>query len=589
MHLARFPRRKAVVAHPVGLRTIPSSIMLIVCLLLFPACKQGGETHDDEITDTACEPGAIICTDGSVVECDAEGTSWVVLETCGDDEICQDGTCLPAGDRDSVEFEDSIDDDIEEERIDFLPEEDPTDEADPLDWEEDERDFELDEDEETPDELVDEVELSDEDVEDSEELDQIDEFDIEDTTGEDQETCACSSGPCCDGCHFIATDHPCQFVEVTGFTCLEQRCAGPYYKSEKWIYCSGESAACDGLERHKPMEQGACLGGEICQEEGCVPSDQCQCECEEGLCCDGCYFYTEDTRCGTNVAAGNRCEGACGGELYSQTLDQFCSGSSPDCDGDLVGREDWSLEATCASWETCEIEGCREDDQICPQQCDHGACCDGWRFRESSWSCDTVGHEFACLDGTEPGADLYQKTTIQTCSGQNAQCDGELRELDWVISEFCTSDEYCDPEGCMPVGGCQEWWDCPSTDFYCRDQTCIRYEVVCEHDYTCPDDTLFCNTPFWACLPIDAPCEFDYDCTGHPAGEICDLIASQCINPPHCDVELNNCRPGTVCRELNELIGYQGNYCVECTSNDDCYEGLICENRLVQPDICRSP
>lgn len=66
------------------------------------------------------------------------------------------------------------------------------------------------------------------------------------------------------------------------------------------------------------------------------------CECTAGPCCDGCHFRPTSHRCAADVVYEASCaweSRSCPGysaRIWMELADQFCSGSSAECDGELV-------------------------------------------------------------------------------------------------------------------------------------------------------------------------------------------------------------------------------------------------------------
>lgn len=53
------------------------------------------DADDDAETSTLCEPGELRCLDDSTIqECEDDGSAFEDLETCEDDEICEEGECI---------------------------------------------------------------------------------------------------------------------------------------------------------------------------------------------------------------------------------------------------------------------------------------------------------------------------------------------------------------------------------------------------------------------------------------------------------------------------------------------------------------
>lgn len=68
-------------------------------------------------------------------------------------------------------------------------------------------------------------------------------------------SCECNEGPCCDGCFFMASTHPCAIDIVYESRCGSPTPSCPGYSariSDSYgsVFCSGLSSACDGAVMH---------------------------------------------------------------------------------------------------------------------------------------------------------------------------------------------------------------------------------------------------------------------------------------------------------------------------------------------------
>lgn len=85
-------------------------------------------------------------------------------------------------------------------------------------------------------------------------------------------TCECSSGPCCDGCHFRPATHVCEAERVTAASCGAAQHPTPACQSGKYyayrtvadVYCSGSSSACDGSTGAPEDVAEACINNTAC-------------------------------------------------------------------------------------------------------------------------------------------------------------------------------------------------------------------------------------------------------------------------------------------------------------------------------------
>lgn len=311
-------------------------------------------------------------------------------------------------------------------------------------------------------------------------------------------------------------------------------------------------------------------------------------------CCSDGNMHSHSVRCGLPIV--KRCDGSapdgCGGAWQYAQATQYCTGDSCDCEGEIRNYGRWHSYDFCRWDQQCDPDiGCIDAEEICVQCNDEdGPCCEDGRYLSEEERCLRIEYEEQCYWGEEPGDNVAYRSIEQFCSGESAVCDGEIVETDWSTSRFCFPNERCSQVGngfeCIPVD-CLFQSNCPD-DHVCRDGKCER--LVASYCWEECDDTtrFYCNQEYHLCLSLRGPCEADMDCIDSPTGEICDPVAKMCIAPPACDVNVNNCRPGTQCTFLNEFqgIGYQGNYCINCNDDSDCYEGLHCDDRFLLPNVC---
>jgi len=315
----------------------------------------------------------------------------------------------------------------------------------------------------------------------------------------------------------------------------------------------------------------------------------CVCELGDGSCCDGCHLKLAGVLCGYQVDIEERCfpeEGLCDASREQQIIDRVCSGNSAACDGPLIPRNAWYVIEECGEDEICETAECQSAPETCCN-CQEGPCCSGsCRFDSSEKICESVGFEISCPWGNDPGSDVGYRGNFKYCSGDSSECSGTTVQQDWTIYTACPEDHSCKDGWCVGLE-CEYHLECPE-EFYCRRGQCTHHENPCMQIPVgfCEDATLFCNEFYAECLSLQDPCESPEDCNNHPAGETCDPIMKKCRGLTNCLPSINNCYQGTACQHLNEPFGFQGDYCVNCRGNSDCYPGLHCEQRILYPDVC---
>lgn len=87
--------------------------------------------------------------------------------------------------------------------------------------------------------------------------------------------CECTEGPCCDGCDFRPDTYQCADDEVYNAKCLDadaEWCTSHAGRASilqdfQDVWCSGESAACDGETVHAKSVGGPCGGTDVCLGE----------------------------------------------------------------------------------------------------------------------------------------------------------------------------------------------------------------------------------------------------------------------------------------------------------------------------------
>ena len=100
------------------------------------------------------------------------------------------------------------------------------------------------------------------------------------------------------------------------------------------------------------------------------------CPCLAGLCCDGCNYLPDTSRCGgAPVAAAYQCAGTvCGADAEYQEQYQYCSGTSGQCDSDNLRWEDWQTLADCGTNALCSSDGASASCSTCASGCSGDSC-----------------------------------------------------------------------------------------------------------------------------------------------------------------------------------------------------------------------
>ncbi|HUT76748.1 MAG TPA: SUMF1/EgtB/PvdO family nonheme iron enzyme, partial [Polyangia bacterium] len=109
-----------------------------------------------------------------------------------------------------------------------------------------------------------------------------------------------------------------------------------------------------------------CAGTNVC----CNPdpdTDTNPVECVSGLCCDEGQYLGADVVCDSGVEQGCASTG-CGGDTQQRTVEQHCTGVSPDCTGNTV-TGDWALLSDCTAEQICQADGDSVACLTCPYGC----------------------------------------------------------------------------------------------------------------------------------------------------------------------------------------------------------------------------
>ena len=423
--------------------------------------------------------------------------------------------------------------------------------------------------------------------------------------------CDCIEGPCCDGCRFRSSETMCDGAAQTESRCESvnvndpnDTCgARPQHRNEVQ-FCTGQDAACTGETQWQPWEYDplSCLAEERCDVNAdpiCTPDAACTRQCTEGPCCDTTtYTYkVPGTICQTEVEVEYGCPDAayCGGDYKLRIKDRSCSGFGTACDGSLIARA-WQLVADCPGTQSCGVGGC-QDDLACACVCSEGVCCDGCYLLHGDSICNNdIGEEYGCPWGETAGSDVGVRTRVQYCSGDSTDCTGNPGWMAWTHHEDCAMWQTCRDAACVNLTPCSTNADCALYgDLYCRDGNCLPHVDPCDEDSDCEADE-FCNSAYGECLPQNVVCASNKDCQGYDHYDRCDTSYGFCYDPDCfdqngkrvcCDINRNNCRPGTTCSLVDSITYPDGYYCQGCTNRNNCYSNWQCTWLIGQGDICR--
>ncbi|KIG14346.1 hypothetical protein DB30_06948 [Enhygromyxa salina] len=100
---------------------------------------------------------------------------------------------------------------------------------------------------------------------------------------------------------------------------------------------------------------------EGCQDAGdgfddyCINNDP-QCDCNSGICCDGCNFRSSNFVCDQDADSQYSCSGnSCGDDLNIQFRDQLCPGNATSCTGGYGAWGPTQVAENCSVDQTCSV------------------------------------------------------------------------------------------------------------------------------------------------------------------------------------------------------------------------------------------
>ena len=367
-------------------------------------------------------------------------------------------------------------------------------------------------------------------------------------------------------------------------------CGGDSSKSEpcdgaclEGQICNEETNACEDSTTTECTSNDDCKDGKVCKDSKCVDdSTDAECtsndDCKDGKVCKDskCVEDSADIECTSNddctddkVCKEQKCVVPPECEFNSDCLDDLickdeqcvpeCS-VDDDCDGNLVCRD-----------EKCIVECMTDDD------CDGDLTCNNDRCTpecESDIDCSGAG---VCLEGK----------CIDACSS-NEDCDVDAGEIchNGECLANCVEDEDCETGVCRDEA-CVEC----STDDHCayneNGTHCVsNHCVACTGDEDC-SGKMTCNSNN-VCEPL---CESNSDCANKdsstPYCQNADqqeaAICVQCLEDSQCGQDQfcqdnackYECEKDIDCNE-NQKCDTSDHNCYECVENADCASNLVC-------------
>ncbi len=326
----------------------------------------------------------------------------------------------------------------------------------------------------------------------------------------------CAAGQICgdDGC-----GGTCGTCETELFCTEAQSCNGSPFLTEMYGLCSvgshpcdsdfipcSSSAGCDEGRASCEPDDGFCMSGLACFEEGDVDTDNPCRECAPPL--DTRRWVNDDTNiCDDDNPCTERDECSMG----------ICSGAIVVCENDNPCTDDFCDPATGCSF-TNNHAVC-DDTDLCTvgDLCSGGVCLSG----APSLACDDedVCTEDSCDSDMGCLFELIECDDLDECTVDS--CDPFSGCLNDIVD--CDDHDACTDDSCDPTFGCiQDDIDCDDGDDCtletCDEQLgCLRESLECDDDNSCTDDS--CD-PSTGCIHENNsnPCDDDDPCT---ADDIC--------------------------------------------------------------------
>lgn len=127
------------------------------------------------------------------------------------------------------------------------------------------------------------------------------------------------------------------------------------------VWCNGTDI-CDGAGHcvHEFPDENRCTESGSCALEAC-DEERRTCYASSTTVCDE---SEREVRCSTT-------QSGCGGSIEWRGVTRYCSGSSPDCDGEVIASDVWESDASCEPSQVCGgVEASCQDSLECVAWCD---------------------------------------------------------------------------------------------------------------------------------------------------------------------------------------------------------------------------
>jgi len=109
---------------------------------------------------------------------------------------------------------------------------------------------------------------------------------------------------------------------------------------------------------HTKCEEFRCIFVEGEGDDQCVTDDDCECVCDSGYCCDGCYYRPSNFICSSQFEKDFGCPwgNECGSDVGLRYKVRYCPGDATTCTGEVSDWGEWTTFAECHNRQIC-IDG----------------------------------------------------------------------------------------------------------------------------------------------------------------------------------------------------------------------------------------
>ena len=203
----------------------------------------------------------------------------------------------------------------------------------------------------------------------------------------DTSPCDCSSGECCDGCHYKLSGTKCLDNSYPSYFCDGNGLGSNVMKRTQYKECSGSSSSCFGSWYYNlPEVYRDCGTTQYCANDGDTSCTSCSTVCDYSCQSSTCYGIDPDC---TSSGGSNQCNGVRGGT---------CSGG--DCTNIPCGYDPGFI---CVGFNGC----------IQPDESHNYYICE-----------NTETYDYQCINGNMQNDDVFRRRRLRFCSGDSLDCTG---------------------------------------------------------------------------------------------------------------------------------------------------------------------